>query len=313
MPHATALFTSDDLHLGELRCSPDDETFGEDALVTGVIVALPCTPTWVVRRATERHLVNANQAVIHQAGDVYRRERFQGAGYRCLFVYPRPSLVREIAAEFDPNGADADADGYRVPAGLVPVRPEAFALSRRLARHLRGNGDGDANGASDIRAADALHRVLRAVIGAAFAGTDPNHTTRARGRARTARAHAEIAEAAKETMTARFAERLTVDDLARDIHVSPYHLTRVFRRHTGSGLHQYLDQLRLRAAFDRLRDGDTTHDLAALAVDVGFSSHSHLTANFGRAFGAPPSVARAGGPRSPEVSRDMTARERRGG
>ena len=92
-------------------------------------------------------------------------------------------------------------------------------------------------------------------------------------------------------LTSRFAERLTVEDLSRSMHVSPYHLTRVFRRHTGTGLHEYLNQLRLRAALERIRDGQD--DLASLAIEVGFSSHSHLSANFRRAFGCPPSRDRA--------------------
>src|SRR6187549_3444759 len=100
MPVADTLFESTDLYLGELRCAPDDDTFGEDAYVTRPIVALPCSAAWVVRHGRERHLANPNHAVIHQAGDVYRRERFERSGYRCLFVYPRPSLFREIVSEF---------------------------------------------------------------------------------------------------------------------------------------------------------------------------------------------------------------------
>jgi transcriptional regulator GlxA family with amidase domain len=102
-----------------------------------------------------------------------------------------------------------------------------------------------------------------------------------------------VVEEAKAEMTSRFAEHLTVEELATSIHVSPYHLTRVFRRRTGFGLHEYLDQLRLRAALQRILDGQ--HDLAGLAADLGFSSHSHLSASFRRAFGVPPSGARSAG------------------
>jgi AraC-like DNA-binding protein len=297
MPEATTLFSSADLYLGDLRCPPDDDTFGEDAFVSGPIVALPSSATWVVRHGHERHLANPNHVVIHQADDVYRRERFEGRGYRCLFVYPRPSLFREIAAEFDP--AAVDDDRRRLPAGLAPVATEVFALSRAAARHTH-EGGGD-----PVRMTDALHRVLRAVAAASFrAGGRSSPSERRSPSTRTARAHAEVTEEAKSAMTARYAERLTVEDLARGLHVSPYHLTRVFRRQTGTGLHEYLNQLRLRAAYERIRDGQS--DLASLAAEVGFSSHSHLTASFGRAFGAPPSAVRHRRGRS-ETSRDLTA------
>jgi transcriptional regulator GlxA family with amidase domain len=65
---------------------------------------------------------------------------------------------------------------------------------------------------------------------------------------------------------------------------------RSFRRHTGYSLHGYRTQLRLRAALERLADGD--EDLADIAGAVGYSSHSHLTASFHRVFGAPPSAVR---------------------
>ena len=52
-----------------------------------------------------------------------------------------------------------------------------------------------------------------------------------------------------------------------------------------------MNQLRLREALGRIRDGHD--DLAALADELGFSSHSHLSANFRRTFGVAPSSARA--------------------
>ena len=296
MPEATTLFRSADLYLGDLRCASDDDTFGEDAFVTGPIVALPCSPTWVVRHGRERHLANPNHAVIHQADDVYRRERFEGGGYRCLFVYPRPSLFREIASEFDP--AAACEERRRVPVGIASVGADAFALSRAVARRAGGVA-----GADSIRLTDGLHRVLRAVVASAFRVAGRSGAP-GRVSTRTARTHAEVVEEVKAALTVRYAERLTVEDLARSVHVSPYHLTRVFRRQTGIGLHEYLNQLRLRAAYERIRDGHT--DLASLAAEVGFSSHSHLTANFGHAFGAPPSVVRHGRHRR-ETSTNLTA------
>ena len=282
MPDASTLFECPDLYLAELRCLPDDPTWGEDAIVTHPIVALPCGPTWVVRHGTERHLVNTNHVVVHQAGDEYRRERFDGRGYRCLFMFPSPSLVREIAGEFDP--AAAGSEPYRIPLGVTSLDPAGFSLSRRLARYLSQEEAPDR-----IRAVDALHRILRAVVAAAYRERELN--LRRNPRSVTRRAHAAITEDTKEALTSRFAEPLTVEDLARSVHVSPYHLTRVFRGQTGFGLHQYLDQLRLRAALERIRDGHD--DLATLAAELGFSSHSHFSANFRRAFGDPPSIARA--------------------
>jgi AraC-like DNA-binding protein len=99
-----------------------------------------------------------------------------------------------------------------------------------------------------------------------------------------------MVEDAKALLSARFTERLTLEELGRAVNVSPFHLARSFRRQTGYTLHEYRTHLRLRAALERLGAGD--EDLAVIARAVGFSSHSHLTASFHRAFGVPPSRVR---------------------
>ena len=88
----------------------------------------------------------------------------------------------------------------------------------------------------------------------------------------------------KQIVLARcWREKLTLDQLARAVFSTPFHLARVFRRETGLGLHQYQTNLRLRHALERLAE-DVTADLTMLALELGFSSHAHFTAAFRRAF-----------------------------
>ena len=61
----------------------------------------------------------------------------------------------------------------------------------------------------------------------------------------------------------------------------------MFRACTGRTIHGYRHCLRLHAALQRLDDAGA--DLTDLALETGFCSHSHLSAAFQRAFGAPPS------------------------
>ena len=61
-------------------------------------------------------------------------------------------------------------------------------------------------------------------------------------------------------------------------------------------LHRYLTRLRLRAALERLAGG--ANDLTALALDLGFSSHSHFADAFRREFGRTPSAVRGDGRRT---------------
>jgi AraC family transcriptional regulator len=75
-------------------------------------------------------------------------------------------------------------------------------------------------------------------------------------------------------------------ELAAAVGVSPHHLMRVFRSETGTTLRAYRIRLRLALALHRLREGE--RDLSALAADLGFASHAHLTDTFARCLGTSP-------------------------
>jgi AraC-like DNA-binding protein len=94
---------------------------------------------------------------------------------------------------------------------------------------------------------------------------------------------------AKEFLDANFGTRLQLTDVASAVGASPTYLTDVFRRCEGVPLHGYLMQLRLGRA---LLDLPHTEDLTTLALDLGFSSHSHFTFAFRRLFGCTPSEFR---------------------
>ena len=59
---------------------------------------------------------------------------------------------------------------------------------------------------------------------------------------------------------------------------------------TGESVARYLLRLRLALALERLADGET--DLAAMAADLGFASHSHFSARFRSVLGVSPTSVR---------------------
>jgi AraC family transcriptional regulator len=64
----------------------------------------------------------------------------------------------------------------------------------------------------------------------------------------------------------------------------------VFRAATGTTIHGFRRELRLRHALAHLLDGDES--LADIASDCGFASQSHLTNLFRERFGITPAKAR---------------------
>jgi len=98
-------------------------------------------------------------------------------------------------------------------------------------------------------------------------------------------------EAALEYLDQHFAQKVTLRDLAQAAGVSSCRISRVFSVCVGVPVHRYLTQLRLREALTRMTKGVT--DLTCLALEVGFSSHSHFTAAFHGEFGRTPRDMRA--------------------
>ena len=90
----------------------------------------------------------------------------------------------------------------------------------------------------------------------------------------------------EEAIISHAGENLRIEQLAALAGCSPFHLCRVFRVQTGQSLRHFRLQQRLGTALGRLADGED--DLAALACDLGFSSHSHMTAAFRQQLGRTP-------------------------
>jgi AraC family transcriptional regulator len=71
---------------------------------------------------------------------------------------------------------------------------------------------------------------------------------------------------------------------------SPFHLARLFKRHTGMTIRFYRLRLRLAMALQDIADGAT--DLSSLAVRTGFSDHAHMTTTFRKLLGSTPTAIR---------------------
>ncbi len=100
----------------------------------------------------------------------------------------------------------------------------------------------------------------------------------------------DIAEQARAFIAARLDRPIRLQDVADVVDLSVFQLCRAFRRATGHTLWREVQQLRVRAALERLAAGE--RDLSALAIALGFAHHSHFTATVHRELGITPSAAR---------------------
>ena len=104
------------------------------------------------------------------------------------------------------------------------------------------------------------------------------------------RARRDYVREARLLLHERFRERLRVEDVARALYVSTYHLCRLFKEETGVSMHRYLNHLRLQYALTELARGEA--GLSELALEIGFSCQSHFTKAFRKEFGVPPGKVR---------------------
>jgi len=87
-----------------------------------------------------------------------------------------------------------------------------------------------------------------------------------------------------------FRNNLKVQDIANEICVHPFHLSRVFRAVHRQTIGEYVQKLRVSYACKQLLKKDT--DLATIALSAGFSDQSHFTRVFKNITGITPGVFR---------------------
>ena len=129
----------------------------------------------------------------------------------------------------------------------------------------------------DLTAEDLMLALLRSALLHGAPGVEPLGSTRS------------LIRRTKEFLEAEFANPIRLGQVAHAVGASPAYLTDVLRRVEGASLHRYVAQLRLARALVELPHAD---DLTTLALAVGFSSHSHFSAAFRRAFECTPSEFR---------------------
>lgn len=217
-----------------------------------------------------------NVAILYNHGATYERGRLTDEGDCCEYFFFSPQLLGEALAFYDPAAQDRPTQPFLF--NNAPVNNEIFINERKLV---------DLALRSDFVPSLEIDELAIEVLESLLKNSFAQRGTRPKIKPTTLVAHRELVYEAQKLLVTRYHERLTLEDVAKELYVSPYHLSRVFRQQTGRPLYQFLEQLRLRNAFERL--GDFANDLNRLALDTGYASHSHFTAAFRRHFGVAPS------------------------
>jgi len=230
---------------------------------------------------------DVNQAVFFSKGSTYRVSHPADCGDRGVIFAPSLRALNDIIRELDPSIDDRPEWSFPFVTG--PCDSGVFWRLHEFARRLEAT-EPDPLKPPRVEPIWAEETALQLIADAMEAAFVRHGLPRKFRRNATDADHADRVEAAKSYLARRLGDSITLDDVARAAGASPFHLTRIFHRRTGAPVHRYLIRLRLRSALERLADGAS--DLTALALELGFSSHSHFTDAFRREFGRAPSDAR---------------------
>jgi AraC-like DNA-binding protein len=269
------VFATARVTVGEWRCPRAHPRFADSGPIERHLVAFPRTSAVIRHAGKPPFIADAGLATIYNRGQRYTREAVHPAGDACDWWAVDPATAAQIAASVDGRVAEDDERPLRF--AHAPVDASLYLRQRALLLQLRAGG-------VDLLAAEEA--VFALVYDTLAAGARASGSAKARG----SQASREIAGDAARELAASSHERHTLDSLSRRLGVSPFHLCRTFRAAMGRTLHRHLTVLRLRASLEAV--ADPTRDLSQVALEHGFSSHSHFTTAFRREFGVAPGVWR---------------------
>lgn len=97
---------------------------------------------------------------------------------------------------------------------------------------------------------------------------------------------------AMECIRTRFSQNLTLEDVARQVYLSPFYLSHLFREELGITFIEYLTRVRMEEARKLLRGGGET--IANVAARVGYEDASYFSKVFRKMYGVTPRQYRQG-------------------
>lgn len=210
------------------------------------------------------HRAVAGQVVVINPDEVHTGHSGDRHGWSYRMLYPAAEILQALATEmaqrpvarpfFDQPVIDDPALANRLGQlhALLAQSSDRLARQDRFARVM-----------SDLIRRHAVHQPPSAVV----------------------KRHPAAVHKTIELIHARLADNISLDRLAREVGLSPFYLSRLFRRHTGLPPHAYQKQLRIDHARRLLR---RKVPIAQVAAQIGFADQSHLTRQFKQLLGVTP-------------------------
>jgi AraC-like DNA-binding protein len=263
-----SLLKSETVTIRETYCQGSCRHQSAEECTTSTQVVFPYRGVYVRHLGEDQAVAEANQVLFFNASEGYRISHPVAGGDASLTLVIGEAQLGELAPRVFLRGGAKLA--FRRQRLRIDARAQALVA---LLRHSLCHGIAETLEAESL----ALTLVQRAL------GPRISHAAGASfGRQR-------LVDRVKLVLAGDLARRWTLAEIAAELRCSPVYLTQVFQQVEGLPLYRYQLRLRLARALDLLPRYD---DLTTLALDLGFSSHSHFSAAFSAAYGRSPSEFR---------------------
>jgi AraC-like DNA-binding protein len=211
-------------------------------------------------------VMDSNQLLFINEGEPFRMSHPVAGGDACLSIGVESALLDELIPKpIRARGVAASTEHRR------RIDPQAQRLAGLLRHRL-------ASGAETLQGEELALTLASRALGARTSHRPAGSWSRQR-----------LVDRTKLVLAANLARRWALAEIGAEVGASPVYLTQLFQQVEGVPLYRYQLRLRLSHALDLLPRCD---DLTMLGLDLGFSSHSHFSAAFRRAYGQAPTAYR---------------------
>jgi AraC-like DNA-binding protein len=272
-PVETLLFRGELVAVGKFRCPSTHPLFRDSGPCSHHTIVFPRTMTRIRHDHGSSFLGNPASVALYNQDQRYTRAKVSDVDASDWYTVADDVLL-EIMRDVDPSATPEQP--FRVAEG--PSDARSFAEQRILFTALERGDTLDANGIEE-----SVLRFLARAIGRAY-------RTAARASRPPRPAEVEAVEHVRQLIARDPSRNTPLRTLANACGLSAFQLCRLFGARTGETITAYRHALRLRLSLDLLRD--TRSDITEMALDLGYSSHSHFTFAFRRHFGFAPSAFR---------------------
>jgi len=259
------LFSTQSLSVRHVRCAGRHRHRGAEEYSSGTHLVFPYRGVYTRQVARELAVADANHVLFFNATEGYRISHPIDGGDRSLVVAISEEFLRELA----PASILISSGTLRFRDQHRRIDPPAQALVAVLRHSLM-------NGAVEGLAAETQ---LLTLISHSIGSRTPCGL-------RATYARRNMVDRVKLLLLGDLSRRWTLAEIGAEMRASPVYLTQLFRQVEGIPLYRYHLRLRLARALDLV---PRYEDLAALALDLGFSSHAHFTSAFRKAYRRTPS------------------------